>query len=132
MCTTDIVPRFVHYFLGIDSSNDKYPKLPSWHNVEKAWDYATEAPDRTLPLKVLVQIFENEDRRSSSSEVGNGLMKQININKENKTCGIDFYKYVTSMFDKNTKEYKLVQRIASTEGINMESLGEKLIVGENN
>ena len=84
------------------------------------------------PLKILVQIFENEDRRSSSSEVGNGLMKQININKENKTCGIDFYKYVTSMFDKNTKEYKLVQRIASTEGIDIELLERKTVVGENN
>ena len=139
--TTDIVPRLVHYFLGDCSTNMDYPKLLSWNTAGKTWDYATDPPDRILPLKVLVIIFENLERSANNDYYNNPLSSFYSMQndsgvqnetpivnelyKKNKSCGFEFYNYATTSFDKDSTEYKLVNRIAMVESVDLHGLSEK-------
>merc|ERR1712196_47563 len=98
-------------------------------NAGKVWNYTTDPPDRILPLKVLVSIFENEDLMCANNNCDKNNNDATSY-EGNKSCGIEFYKYVTTMFDENTPAYKLVDRIAAIENINLRELSEKTMLSK--
>ena len=50
--------------------------------------------------------------------------------KKNKSCGFEFYNYATTSFDKDSTEYKLVNRIAMVESVDLHGLSEKLMLSK--
>jgi ubiquitin C-terminal hydrolase len=117
---TGAIPRLVHYFLGSESTNADFPPLLSWESASSSWGYATEPPDRTLPLKVLVSL----------SEYAQGQMLGDVNDTDMLRCGDAFYKYAVDLFDGGTAPFRLIERIASTEGIVLEDLKQKLFIGK--
>ena len=129
MIEHDVIGRLIHFFLGNTSINPNYPSLLPWASAASSWGYATTPPDRMLPLKTMVEIVEAQDLYQKpripptivdmSTRDGMGSISLF---------GDSFYVYCLDIFEIDSPQYRLVERIAAADNVNLLQVKEREIL----